>query len=242
MSYKIGQFKRTDLQPAYYSEPITIESKNYGTFSSPYNETDDTIQDGALTGIEFKAGQIYVIDFTAQLEDAEKNDFKYIKIKLKKDNAGNDYQSIKLLNMINKTSLKSVIGFQPYTNYSALVLEAMRSTTTAVEGPKVVFASEGNDAVKLISLKNILDTKLFKGKKIMKIGIQGPEGLLFVVNGEAMRLGKSGMYVSREDMVIQSLGVAIEKDTNIILAPDGMGDGYQFFTIDYIYEEVVNNE
>lgn len=243
MSYKIGQFKRTDFSEYYSASSIEIKPDNYGTFVSPYN---DNLQDGALK-IDFSAGVIYIVDFVAETSDAQKN-FEYVKVKLKKNN-NNDYQSIKTLNMTNKNSVRSIVGFQPYVNYDALVLEASRSTATSLKDLMVKF-SEGSATdpkVTIKSLKNILTLSPFTGKKIIKIGIQGPEGMLFVVNGEPIRLGKSGIYISREDMVIQSLGFVLEEDKIITTKDENgniitIGDGLQFFTMDYIYEEVENNE
>jgi hypothetical protein len=153
-------------------------------------------------------------------------------MKLKKNNTTSDYQSVKLFNLKNKQSITNMVGFQAYTNYDALVLEAVRNSNTLGD-TKVVF-----DNAQLKSLNNILNIDTFKNKKIVKIGIQGPEGLQFVVNGELMRLGKSGMYVSQEDMTIQSLGFVLGEENTATYG----SDGYPFFAIDYIYEEVANNE
>jgi hypothetical protein len=230
MSYKIGQFKRTDLQPEAYGS--SSEQVEFMEFISPYSETGSELKDGALKikNKIFQANTIYIVDFTITKND---DAFDYIKMKLKKNNTTSDYQSVKLFNLKNKQSITNIVGFQAYTNYDALVLEAVRNSNTLGD-TKVIF----NNA-QLKSLNNILNIDTFKNKKIVKIGIQGPEGLQFVVNGELMRLGKSGMYVSHEDMTIQSLGFVLGEENK---ATYGTSDGYPFFAIDYIYEEVASNE
>jgi hypothetical protein len=61
------------------------------------------------------------------------------------------------------------------------------------------------------------------------MGIQGPTGLLFSMNGEEIRIGKSGIY-EVQDFPIENLGFVI-KDTS----PVPYQDGKDFFIMDFQY-------
>ena len=75
--------------------------------------------------------------------------------------------------------------------------------------------------VMLSSVVNILNDSL-KLDSIFKLGIQGPADLIACVNGEPIRIGKSGIFeIYKDDFNIYSVGFIIDpnvnKDKNFIM-------------------------
>ena len=71
------------------------------------------------------------------------------------------------------------------------------------------------------SIYNIIEklSGAIGGKNRLKqIGIQGPVGLLMNINGESIRIGRTGIYEINNGVIITSIGFIIENDTdNFIL-------------------------
>ena len=64
---------------------------------------------------------------------------------------------------------------------------------------------------------------------LKKMGLQGPPGLLFAMNGEEIRIGKSGIY-EVDNLAIENLGFVI-KNTS----PIPYEDAKDFFIMDFQY-------
>ena len=62
--------------------------------------------------------------------------------------------------------------------------------------------------------------------KIVKIGVQGPPSLLMCINGEQIRIGKTGIFEINEDNVSISFVGFIPKIKNNVL---------EYFIMDYEY-------
>lgn len=85
-------------------------------------------------------------------------------------------------------------------------------------------------------IKNLLSsnsTSLFKTSSLTKIGIQGPTGMLMCINGEAIRIGPSGIYEIKDGYKINFFSVIPKQsysvDTNGYVADD--------FIVDYQYQD-----
>ena len=63
---------------------------------------------------------------------------------------------------------------------------------------------------------------------LLKIGIQGPTGLLFCINGEEIRMGKSGIYEILNGYKVNSIGFVPKPDS---ISPGGK----DYFVLDYQY-------
>jgi hypothetical protein len=65
--------------------------------------------------------------------------------------------------------------------------------------------------------------------ELKKIGIQGPPGLMFVLNGEEFQLGRTGIYeLCNDEIVVTYLGFVINDSKQTT-------DGKDFFILDYRY-------
>ena len=240
MSYKIGQFKRTDLNIENYQAGVNIpirfgeieaedgRGKYYG-FSLQGNNTS------------FQAGDIYVLKYALYKNGEDSENLTRVKLKLFKDTLANNYQALKAINLTQYQKDEHFfdeVAFVPqFNDYDFLVAESDLSTIVEPNVFTKAAIKFDTETTTLHTLTNLLNKEPFKNKNIKQIGIQGPEGLLFVINGEPIRLGKSGIYLSQEDMLIQSLAVQVVEEKDFILPTSNNEKRYQFFTIDYIYEE-----
>lgn len=256
MSYKIGQFKRTDIAPENFC-PVAIENLTFSNIKATHladTKTDAYYYYVAPSKNEsFKAGAIYILDFEifkyakTNSDKTWAEDFQRVIFKCYKDSYQSHYQNLKVFNIAPYSSAdiyKNRLAFIPQWNHYTGILIDPNFTSIPIDdygGIAVKYNTKNTKLSTLTDLFTVPGTPFHDpSKKILKIGVQGPEGMLIIVNGEPIRLGKSGMYISQEDMIITSLGVVIDKIQNTeddIVA----NDEYQFFTIDYIYEEEDGN-
>lgn len=228
MSYNIGQFKSTSL--TNYGTTITIDDSYYGsnkTIASPYG---DTAKDGTLSIPNgFKKDNIYHLKF--YLTSNSYNISHKITIKLYETK--NKFQTIKIINISSPKDNNLIdITFTPDFNFPYLIFEVERNSITINDGSYYYCTGINKAEV----LTNIIETPAFgpgNGQILKQIGIQGPPELGFSVNGESLKLGKTGIYESN-NMNIKSLGFIIDRnnaqDTNPIKIDDPT-----FFIVDYLY-------
>ena len=69
---------------------------------------------------------------------------------------------------------------------------------------------------------NFLQTSIENKGKLKQIGVQGPPGLLMSINGEAIRIGRSGLYEINNGINTSFIGFIIEADE-------------KYFILDYQY-------
>ena len=125
--------------------------------------------------------------------------------------------------------------FTPNSNYNQIVFELKRLALD--------FYIDNGDGTrgKIMKIKilqfdrviNVISSYLAKNypgmTSLKKIGIQGPPGLLFCIDGEEIRIGRSGIYeLYNEDIAISYMGFII-KDSLFTQ------DGKDFFIMDFKY-------
>lgn len=74
-----------------------------------------------------------------------------------------------------------------------------------------------------------------EGKTLVKIGIQSTPGSLFCINGQAIRVGPSGLYQINNGYKIKFIGAATLQQKSKNSQNNNLYD-YDYFTIDYRYE------
>ncbi len=225
MSYKIGQLRK--LPQNNFEELINITQTHIET---PYGEND---KDGALI-YDFKEGEVYYF----KLEIGKNNINRNIPYKIKlKDKDGN-YQSLELRKF--KTDKDDAVDiaeliFIPKHDFQYMVFEAQR-TTEYVDDATAYFWCNDFKARRLF---NLIGSESLPNNitELMRVGIQGPVGLAFAINGEKITLGKSRMFTSPE-MSIKSIALLINditgKEDKTLLYDDR-----NFFIMDYQYNEGV---
>lgn len=125
--------------------------------------------------------------------------------------------------------------FTPNSNYNQIVFELKRLALD--------FYTDNGDGTsgRIMKIKilqfdrvtNVISSYLAKNypgmTSLKKIGIQAPPGLLFCIDGEEIRVGRSGVYeLYNEDITISYIGFII-KDSLFTQ------DGKDFFIMDFKY-------
>lgn len=158
-----------------------------------------------------------------------------IKLKNKEDVEG-PVQEIRTFNVLQgngKTSFELI--FTPNSSYDTIVFELKR---TAVDF--IIINPDGTSGRKMdINIQNFsLVTNIINSyltshydglTSLKKIGIQGPPGLLFVLNGEEIRINRTGIYELYHDSILITYLGFIIKDSLFTQ------DGKDFFIMDFKY-------
>jgi hypothetical protein len=129
--------------------------------------------------------------------------------------------------------------FSPNATYNQIIFDLRREsldfyTTTITDlGESVSGRVMEVEILEFKKLTNIVTNylaKKFSGlTELKKIGIQGPPGLLFTIDGEEMQIGRSGVYeLYNSDIVISYVGFVI-KDSLYTQ------DGKDYFIMDFKY-------
>lgn len=80
-------------------------------------------------------------------------------------------------------------------------------------------------------ITNIIDTlaSTYGLTELIRIGVQGPTGLMMSINGEQIRIGKTGIYELNDiNIKITYLGFALKENVLNV-------DGYDNFILDFEY-------
>lgn len=216
MSYNIGQFKRTQLGINSYE--TLIEKDKYAIS----NSSEGNISMNGNNS--FNAGTIYRL---STILTGEQNN--QIKIKLQNGTDGNDFQTIKITKITSANGQKKIdLIFLPLRKFQKIVFEDVNNSNHRI------YADNNSNVTKLSTMTNII-SHLGKISKLNQIGIQGPEGLVFAINGNQLQLGKSGIFMS-EEMEITSLCFIADTEKKIT---DENGNElnveHPFFIMDYQY-------
>lgn len=117
---------------------------------------------------------------------------------------------------IKKSQLEDLLG-----NYDA---------DTLPHGRIVRFNSEDKDSLNGLQIIS-LNTDILNGVKPVKLGVRGKSGTILVINGEEIRIGRSGIYELLNDGYtrVDSLGVYLPTIEN--------GSSTEMIIIDYQYED-----
>ena len=216
-NYNIGQLR-------YSKKTEYLDFKINKKYESTDHEYDENLQMGTkdlkITHA-FKGLQTYY--FKCSFKDFGENIPQTFTIKLKTED-GKREQIIKTYELGSGNYYHSVeFAFTPKTDFSKIVFELARSQQyDFMEGEPRKMAFYNGSRVVLASVFNILES-LLELNSIFKLGIQGPTDLIVCVNGEPIRIGKSGIFeIFKDDFNIYSVGFIINpndtnKDKNFIM-------------------------
>ena len=260
MSFKIGQLLSSNLREGdfFISKPISLpasdkrfrDSITFYTGVALGYDVDKTFQEAYITAEnQFEAGKYYYIkvkiernysdqEITLKLENNTQTEDSYSQFidsfkinKKENDEDGKDfifYQTIFAPNItysqIRFLLERNVVDFytskNPYTgeNFSNQQISAWK-------GRQVVITE-----CQIYQMKNLLKGNKIANSSLIKIGIQGPPGLLMCINGEPIRIGPSGIFEIRNGYKVYFLSFV----RGISLQSDGQY-GMDNFIIDYQY-------
>lgn len=230
MSYNIGQFKRTSL--SVYSNIINIDNIKYGEEETITSLYSDSAKDGRIS---ITGGFLKDVIYNFQLKIKSNNNNISHKVIIKLFQSKDRFKTIKIINIERPTDNNIVnIVFTPDFDFSYLVFEIERDSVTANDSSSYYYCSE---IIKAETLINVIQSPSFgagHGQILKQIGIQGPPGLQFVVNGESLKLGRTGIYESN-NINVKSLGFVIDsiiQDNSFLPI---ITENPAFFIVDYLY-------
>lgn len=231
---QIGQLRRDQIPIQNYTSPITytqqlitkdIDISGEESIINFYDQCLFLSGENTLSSLFSYYLKFRVKQFTDSTQD--------FSIKLQTDSVMVDNtQVIRILNVkqgINYTTFELI--FNPNANYNQLVFELRRQALDFY-----ITNTDGTSGrlmdIEILQFEKVLNVigSIFPGKTLLKkIGIQGPPGLLFCLDGEEIRIGRSGVYeLYNDDISIAYIGFII-KDSLYTQ------DGKDYFIMDYKY-------
>lgn len=217
MSYSIGQFRRTDIGTSNYEKNVDK------TITTGLDDKDGAI----LLNGGFSAGEIYRLQATLRSTNLPSN----IKIKIKLKDSNNKYQILKIINISSSYRLDLI--FIPQYNFEKIVFEIDRVSNPNISSNARVFAEHTqSNPIKITSMTNIISELGNNITRLKRVGIQGPEGMSFIINGELLKMGKSRIFMS-DEMEITSVCFIVSELEND--DPFFIENNVPFFIMDYQY-------
>ena len=118
------------------------------------------------------------------------------------------------------SSIQYEVFFVPDKAYNTIKFELQRTSAdfsisgeNGIKGRQVVITE-----YHIEEIENILALEALNGRIIRKLGLQGPTGLTFVIDGEIIRIGKSGIYeLYNDDLTIEFIGVILDEGQAFIM-------------------------
>ena len=230
MSYQIGQLRRNQISS--YSTALSYQQrliKNENSIIDFYDQCMYLRGANIVSSIysyylKFEVTQLPEVtqEFLIRLQSDE----------VTVDNIQN-IRSFVVKQGVGTTTFELI--FTPNSNYNQIIFELKRLTLD--------FYTDNSDGTsgRIMKIKilqfdrviNVISSYLAKNyagmTTLKKIGIQGPPGLLFCIDGEEIRIGRSGIYeLYNEDINISYIGFII-KDSLFTQ------DGKDFFIMDFKY-------
>lgn len=228
--YRLGQLNRTQISSysssLTYRQDFIINETGIIDFYDPclYLNSSNSVSSTYSYYLKFEV---------KQLPDSVQT----FSLKLKSDEVTVDSeQSIRTFSVKQgvETTIFELV-FNPNSSYNQVIFELRRLALDFYidNGDNTSGRKMDIKILQFERLTNVIDdylVKKFDGlKKLKKIGIQGPPGLLFCIDGEEMRIGRSGIYeLYNEDLEISYIGFII-KDSLFTQ------DGKDFFIMDFKY-------
>ena len=233
MSFQFGQFRRNQLSsfltPLSY-ELTTITSKS--TISSAITFVDNIL---VLSGNNIikptESDGVRTKNYYIRFKVYKKANPQTIKIKLVNTNKTND--NIQVLKSIvveggresDYSSYEIVIS--PNNTYNRILFELQREledyNTINEDGTYGricnIYIDRLDEVYNVINYLNPLINK----SSLLQIGVQSAPGLLMCINGEEIKVGRSGLYEILNGYKISFIGFIVEPDDN------------KYFILDYQY-------
>lgn len=228
MAFNLGQFRRNNFEnyviPLKYS---FVDITTQADISEAITFTDKAI---ALSGSNvLESNKSYYLNFEVHKELSTP---QIIKVYLKNTNAIEDnIQEISTYTIeqgLTQFVVPIELIFTPNGTYNQIVFELQRISIDYIE--KNEQGTHGRLLnMNIDALQNIYNVLSYIGHTpLTKIGIQGPSGLLMCINGEEIRIGKSGIYEITNGYKVNFIGFIIKPSSQTV-------SGTDYFVLDYQY-------
>lgn len=227
MAYQFGQFRKEQYP---YSNYVKQFDKNEYTLTTVEARTD-IVAGIAFTDVAIKksftpSDGSMLVRVSARCFDRDTT----ITVKLAKDNVSSlsttNIQTIAALELPKMgTAETEFITFDlivtPSDSYAQLIFTIDRDAGDFtgderkwIPGLEFIVESFG-------TISNIIPSLDIENKgRLKQIGVQGPTGLLMCINGEAIRIGRTGIYEIKNGISVNSIGFIVEPNDNKIFILD----------------------
>ena len=234
MSYNIGQLRRNQITK--YDTPMPLYPKDYSSNHQTYITEDIYVYDVAFVlATPLEKDTNYYFSFIAEAQTQE------LTVTLV---GGGREMPIKTFSIKGQESFCELV-FTPNDNvYTKIVVKKKRTNFSQYDYAKIkikgtngyndwLIEEDGSLAtVKLKKLVNVINSdlkRIYGLQYIKKMGLQGPPGFMFSMNGEEIHIGKSGMY-EVEGINISNLSFVIKN-----ISPIPYEDNLDYFIMDFLY-------
>ena len=228
MSYQIGQFRKETLTGNYIqnlSYTVTTVDTPWGG-SSDSSSLQVTFTDRALLlPRSLQQGQNCFLRVGIERQQLRQR----ISIILKNNSSTSSRSQTvasftipPLDNTNNRTAIIETI-ISPNSAYNQIILQIIRQIPQDFQTTNRIVNLVDEDTV-LGTITNIVSV-VGAERGFMKIGVQGPSGLLMCINGEEIRIGPSGIYEIKNGYTISFMG--------FVILPNDSNNNY--FILDYQY-------
>ena len=226
MSFNFGQFRRDQLPVSNYISSIGYTKQNY------QRKTGTTVQKKFVDNMMVISTPMdntksYYLQVTINRISSQQ-DFSLL---LKKSTNDNISQTIDTFSVSSGSSGTETFEFviTPNIDYDQIVFYLTRTSTDyQLSNSDNTYGRKSTVSILSFSqIKDLLTTPI-NHTPLVKIGVQGPTGMLMVINGEPIRIGPSGIYEINNGYKIKTFGVVV-KNNNLST------DGKEYFILDYQY-------
>ena len=214
MSYKFGQFRKS--QYSDYLLPLD------------YTLNDLRVESSLSTGVVFidKGIDLEGNNILQALASDGKQRSYYIRFKIYKLDTAQKI-TIRLVNTEKTTDNVQKIEDIEISSYNQIYFQLNRELIDYnTLKPDGTYGREINISIdrldEVYNVINYLNTSIDNKNALKQIGIQGPPGLLMNINGEAIRIGRSGLYEINNGINTTFIGFIVEADE-------------KYFILDYQY-------
>lgn len=238
MAYNIGQFRRTSNINDYYEDISNDFVIQY--FQERLSELTSTVffenayYDFSNTGNKMNKQNYYYLNFSVKKMNSIQNFYLKLKNLTQSDDdfSDNNEQIIAEFTVPQSTIEDDWADFEiiiaPNKTYGQLYWDLRRTISNDYlsTSDMQVEGAIGRKMTIVINQFAIIKNIVKDINKIVKIGVQGPPSLLMCINGEQIRIGKTGIFEINEDNISISFVGFVPKVKNNIL---------EYFIMDYEY-------
>lgn len=227
MSYQIGQFRR-DLTNNYIQDlsyTITTVETPWGG-SSDSSSLQITFTDRALLlPRSLQQGQNCFLRVGIERQQLRQRINILLKNNTSTQNKTQTVASFTIPPLDNTNNITAIIEtiISPNDAYNQIILQIVRQIPQDFQITNRIVNLVNEDIV-LGTITNIVNI-VGAQNGFIKIGVQGPSGLLMCINGEQIRIGPSGIYEIKNGYTINFIGFVILSNDN----------NNNYFILDYQY-------
>lgn len=253
MSYKIGQFRQDTLQggQAYLTEVTLLQSDRITEASSVeriyFKDIKFNIKDSSsfsrninyYVKIEIERPNTIIDENTNKKQNSNQEFLLFLENESQSQQTSQFLKNFYVPSITSENQTATCVTleliFNPSLAFSNLVLQMKRTGVDYLIQPDETDQSLYGRVARVTSIKcyiinNILSTIAAQNQQsssieFVKMGIQGPSGMLMCINGEEIRIWPNGIYQVKNGYKISFLGFIIEDNT----------DTKNSFILDYQY-------